>query len=402
MSKRWIVISGTNWDSPSVSSTRQYAECFYRDGWSLLWINPVPFKPAAVGVHSRAAVRRRILRRLMTQLRFVRRLRPRFFLLAPFFVPRYDEASRRLNRFLIRAQVVTALWLLRVRVKDTILWTSSLTAQAFQYLPFRTRVYEAADLISDFRTDDAHLRRRLAEEEEALCRGMDLVLTATEQIGEKLRALSDHPFIRTLHHGVDYELFSRPAFLAQAMQPVRAAGRPVAGYFGSLSDANDKEALQALADNGFEVALIGRPMGDYSALRRHPHVHVLGPVPQERLPDYAAGFDVGLLNWRSHPWIDNCFPIKALEYLALGLPVISCSIRVLREHFSKVVYFASTPAEFVAQARQALREDSTDMQARRRAAVEGRTWRRQYEQALGWIEEAARRRCSSPYGTSGE
>jgi glycosyltransferase involved in cell wall biosynthesis len=162
------------------------------------------------------------------------------------------------------------------------------------------------------------------------------------------------------------------------MSKVKAAGLPVAGYFGTLSDANDKEVFRILAKNGFSVVIIGKVLGDYSSLENLDNVFFTGPVEFNDLPSYAQAFDVCLLNWIMADWISNSYPVKTLEYLAMGKPVISCPIPVVKELFGSLVYFADTPEEYLEKALLALNENSRELSEARVSAASEHTWERKF------------------------
>ena len=166
----------------------------------------------------------------------------------------------------------------------------------------------------------------MQQKAEFVCTKADFIFAASETIQEKIQLIAPNKEIELLLHGVDFEHFSVPVPLSTEISQIRSKGLPVAGYFGSLSDANDKEVFLALANNGFSVVIIGQILGDYSELKEHPNIYFIGPVKYNLLPSWAQGFDVALLNWRMHDWIENCFPVKTLEYLACGLPIVSCKI----------------------------------------------------------------------------
>jgi glycosyltransferase involved in cell wall biosynthesis len=104
----------------------------------------------------------------------------------------------------------------------------------------------------------------------------------------------------------------------------------------------------------------------------------LGPVNFRDLPTYAQGFDICLLNWIMADWIKNSFPVKSLEYLAMGKPIISCNIPILEEMFDSLIYFANTPEEFLSQSRRALEEDSELFIHSRMEAASRNTWDKKY------------------------
>ena len=379
--RKWIICSGPDWYRPSVTSTKQLVRQFEQDGYRVLWVNPIAFKSPFVNSSSRSSAWRKIINKLRTHLNGFRRVRPGFWVLVPFYIPSFSFSADRMNRVLIAAQVRLCSLLLGMRIRKTVLWISgSFTAEAILPWSFFRKVYQAADLLSGFRDASPALKQKLEARERDLCRRCHAVFAASEKIEDGLRTLcGDCEHIRVLHHGVDFAHFSSEGAVHPDMKILREKGLPVAGYFGSLSDANDKEVLLALAENGFSVVLIGKVLGDYSELESHPNISFVGPVDYEILPTYACGFDVGLLNWRAAEWIENSFPVKALEYLAAGLPVVSCPIPVLMEHFAQTISFVTTPDEFVREARHLVEADNPESRMFRQDAVRSWSWSKRFD-----------------------
>jgi len=141
---------------------------------------------------------------------------------------------------------------------------------------------------------------------------------------------------------------SRPAagVLANGCDPERYAGvdelppaaeirlaPPVAGLVGQLNERLDLDMLAAVADRGRSLLLVGpryeqrpdtrRRLDD---LLRRPNVQWTGRVPAERLPEYLAAIDVGLTPYADTAFNRASFPLKTLEYLAAGRPVVSTDL----------------------------------------------------------------------------
>ncbi|MGH3219379.1 MAG: glycosyltransferase [Streptosporangiaceae bacterium] len=107
--------------------------------------------------------------------------------------------------------------------------------------------------------------------------------------------------------------------------------RPVVGLVGQLSDRIDLSVLNAIADAGFSLLIVG-PLDPrwerqrFKELVTRPHVHYTGPVPAEAVPSYLAAIDVGITPYRDTPFNRASFPLKTLEYLGAGVPVVSTDI----------------------------------------------------------------------------
>ena len=376
--KKWLLCTGPDWYRPSVTSTRHIAYQFQSHGYKVLWVNPVAFKSASVSSSTKKSRNKKILNKLVTHLRFFSRPQPDFYVLVPFYLPAFSPLWKKINQKLINAQIKLISLFLGIKLRDTILWISgSFTLSSILHLPFKTKVYQAADVISELRTNDTVLLAELREQEKHLCDSVDYIFASSPNIRQKVGALSGKE-VHLLTHGVNFNHFNTPHTLHPEILAIKAKGMPIAGYYGTLSDANDKEVFNALAKHGFSVVIIGKVLGDYSILEGVENIYFIGPIPFDELPSYAQGFDVCLLNWIMANWIVNSFPIKTLEYLAMGKPIVSCPIPVVKEMFEEVVYFANTPQQFVQKAVTAIGEDNPVLRDKRIELARKDTWENKF------------------------
>ena len=118
---------------------------------------------------------------------------------------------------------------------------------------------------------------------------------------------------------------------------------PVVGLIGQLSERIDLDALNAIADAGFSLLIVG-PLDPrweqrrFKELTSRSHVHYAGPVPANAIPSYLAAIDVGITPYRDTPFNRASFPLKTLEYLGAGVPVVSTDLpaaRWLREDLTR-------------------------------------------------------------------
>jgi glycosyltransferase involved in cell wall biosynthesis len=133
-----------------------------------------------------------------------------------------------------------------------------------------------------------------------------------------------------IRHGVDWPHFRRALDVSTEVpaELSRLPG-PILGYFGLIADDwVDIDLLAHIAERLPEVsiAMIGKVAMNVSALRRFPNVHLLGHRPYATLPDYCRGFDAALIPFPLNQVTLSANPLKAREYLAAGLPVISTAI----------------------------------------------------------------------------
>ena len=168
----------------------------------------------------------------------------------------------------------------------------------------------------------------LAAIELDLLQQADLVLTSAERLYESKRRLNPHTFL--VRHGVDYNHF-RSTLDPELQIPEEVANLPgpVIGYFGLIAqDWVDTALLAHVADrfpNG-SLVLLGKVTMDVSELEQRPNVHLLGRKPYADLPAYCKAFDVAVIPFPISEVTLNANPLKAREYLAAGLPVVSTAI----------------------------------------------------------------------------
>jgi teichuronic acid biosynthesis glycosyltransferase TuaH len=181
-------------------------------------------------------------------------------------------------------------------------------------------------------------------------------------------------------------LGASPVVIPNGCWPIKAGERaalpepkdlphPVVGLIGQLSDRIDLLVLNAIADAGFSLLIVGPrdPRWEqqrFKELISRSHVYYTGPVPAEAVPSYLAAIDVGITPYRDTPFNRASFPLKTLEYLSAGVPVVSADIptaRWLRADLTRgeqarwadrVMVLASNSADFVNAIRRIAASDS--------------------------------------------
>jgi teichuronic acid biosynthesis glycosyltransferase TuaH len=140
-----------------------------------------------------------------------------------------------------------------------------------------------------------------------------------------------------------------PARLANASEKCD----DVAGLVGKLNERLDLSLLEAVVAAGIRLRIIG-PRRDrdpdfgvrLSALLSNDKVEWLGEVGSDELPDLLGGIKVGLTPYDTGPFNRSSFPLKTLEYLAAGLPVVSTPIPAVGWLNTDMIVTATLPAEF--------------------------------------------------------
>jgi glycosyltransferase involved in cell wall biosynthesis len=115
------------------------------------------------------------------------------------------------------------------------------------------------------------------------------------------------------------------------------------------------------------------------------NLHLLGFKDNRTLVRYGANADVGIVPFKKGPIAEAVNPIKAYEYLACGIPVVSHQVPDTKE-FPGVLYTAAKKT-FVAKLKSAIFSGLTeDEQAEVTAFLSTRTWGHRASCVIGFLE----------------
>ena len=329
----------------------------------------------------------------------------------PLIRPRYIPLIGR--RWLDR---MNHRWLLRQLAdqfdfggEDWILWlsTPSLLAEALlEHASPKLVVYDCMDRYAAFHRGIA--RERIERAEAAVVGRADVVFASSLGLAERLERFKEATL---LPNGVEVDHFG----VGRGPMPAwkeRTSG-PIVGFYGTIGDWLDFDLLSYLAGHrpAWSFVFAG-PLESrqFERLRKLTNVHYLGVIAYEKLPQHAAWFDVGLVPFRLNALTRYVHPIKALEYLALGLPVVSTALCDLAG-LANVIRFASTSEDWLKALDDALSAQSPGEQAKacRRQAAARHDWGNRVETIVARLSEHreqselahVRSRPAETIGTSG-
>jgi teichuronic acid biosynthesis glycosyltransferase TuaH len=245
-------------------------------------------------------------------------------------------------------------------------------------------------------------RRLRAQERRALARA-DTVAVVSPTLAEHWSSLGAQPVL--IPNGCHPA--ARPAASGPGLAPQLPG--PVVALVGQLSERIDLDILTALADAGFSLLMVGPhdPRWEpsrFAALTARPNVSYAGRVPQDAVPSYLAAADIGITPYTASTFNRASFPLKTLEYLGAGLPVVSTDLPGARwllddlaradsaepQMTSQIMTLAGTAAEVVAAVRRMAgepgREPDREQRAGRcRAFAARHSWARRAETLAGVI-----------------
>lgn len=113
-------------------------------------------------------------------------------------------------------------------------------------------------------------------------------------------------------------------------------------------------------------------------------VHFHTAVPVDQLAHMLSGMDLGLVPYRQTAATDLALPVKMMEYIALGIPVVAPRLMAIERYFSDemVSFFQPGNAESLVEAILRVYNDRPHRQARTEKA-------REFLDRYGWQKQAA-------------
>ncbi|MEU4804778.1 glycosyltransferase [Actinosynnema sp. NPDC023587] len=377
----WICFSAQDWWYHNRAHSDFQLMRSVAERRKVLVVNSIGMRMPTPGNSTHVA--RRILRKLRSVAKFVRRPLPGFYVMSPLPLPFYGSPFlRKVSAVLVRAQVRLVATALGMRT-PVIMVTIPTAWDVVAPMRKRSLVFNRSDRHSDFpEADRASIE---ALEHELLAHADHVVYVSHALMDEERPRTGDRAHF--LDHGVDLDHFTaRPE--AEWPDDIRSIDSPRIGFFGALDDfVVDFDLLERVAVElpGASLVLIGDATHPMERFDEHPNVHWLGFRPYDTIPAYGSAFDVAIMPWQDNNWIKHSNPIKLKEYLALGLPVVSTDFAELATYTDRV-RATTGHGEFVAAVRRTLAEGGPRPASALRASVTRFSWHSRAAELVGLAE----------------
>jgi len=179
-------------------------------------------------------------------------------------------------------------------------------------------------------------------------RRADWTVCVAAERARQLRIAIPERADRILHvpHGAPESTIPREPFLEAGPAPEELAHipRPWLGYLGGLEDRVDWSLVRKIAETypDTSIVLVGpRPNPDGSeswraearAAMARSNVYAPGSVPQERIGEVYASFDVNLTPYDvSHAFNVVCSPTKLMDAMGCGRPMVATDLPECRRY----------------------------------------------------------------------
>lgn len=310
---------------------------------------------------------------------------------------------------------------------DAVLWVyNPAMIDYIDKIPHKLLVYDCVD---DYPSMANYKRLGLSEEiaknEKKIAKRADVIFATTRNLEKNLRQWNENVYY--VGNAGDYGRFARvgkteipirqPADKVQITNEEEGSGgkgkklsfrdqsqslalgnlpplddipRPRIGFTGAIDDykVNLPLLVKIAKDHPKKSLVLVGPTGvadtqpDLRELKELDNVYFIGKRPYQEMPSFHAGFDVFIIPYNLNDYtLKGCFPVKFLNALAAGLPVVVTNLPAY-EDFADVSYIAKDDEEFGKLIQKALDENSPEkVEARMRVAREN-SWENKVEKML--------------------
>lgn len=176
---------------------------------------------------------------------------------------------------------------------------------------------------------------------------------------------------------------------------IRNVTKPIIGFIGTIRDYNlDIDLLRKLFRRFsiFSFVFLGvldnKSKKTGRLIYNTSNCYYLGCKNISQLSSYLAYFDVCIIPYRLNSYGQSAYPVKIMEYLAMGKPVVTSalpSIQYLSDE--KLIYWARSDNEFTKYLSKAIREkgDLKLVQKRKEKAREN-DWNNKIKEVIKLLE----------------
>lgn len=288
-------------------------------------------------------------------------------LIHPFIIPLHDfNLVRRINSFLLRRAILKAIK--KYNFEKPILITS--TPVIFGLIGKLGETSSHYFCLDDYSHFEGAFISLIQMEKELLSK-VTSYFAVSQLLLDMKQASSGNNFF--LPQGVQTEHFRKN--IDKIPNDIKNLKKPVIGFFGLISEWIDLDLIAHSASElpNYSFLIIGKPSVDVSVFKKYSNITFIGEVDFIDLPNYASIFDVGIIPFKVNDLTLACNPLKLLEYLSLGIPVVSVNLPEVIK-FNSVAYIANNYQEFVEKIKLALNENNTELTNLRLSVANKHSW----------------------------
>jgi glycosyltransferase involved in cell wall biosynthesis len=265
--------------------------------------------------------------------------------------------------------------LLGFREDNTLLWVfppHNHIEKLVEFIPHQLLITQVVDN-NIFRFRDGRAIAFAGQQYKKLSKISDIVITSSSINHRIFSALNERCYL--FENAVDRKFIGEPSELPYRVNKAR----PRLGYVGWITQRTDIALMDYIARARTDYDLIiagpveaGENLNKYGTLELR-NVSYLGIMPYEKVPGFLNSLDVCLIPHLDTPYSKSMSPLKLLQYLASGRPVVSTPVAGT-ERWTELISIGRDYKEFVEMIDESLRNDSLEKSRKRIDASKQETW----------------------------
>lgn len=264
--------------------------------------------------------------------------------------------------------------------QNTILWmfpAHHCINKLISLIPHSLLITQIVDNNTFRENDSTETISFVKQQYEKLTKHSDIVLTSSKINYEVFSAINTSCYY--FENAVDQIFISSPSKLPYIINKTR----PRLGYVGWISQRTDIKLLDFAARTrpGYDLIIAGpqeENLNKYGTLDL-PNVTYEGIIPYKDVPKFLSTIDVCLIPHKDTLYCKSMNPLKLLQYLGSGRPVVSTPIAGL-QRWKDTVLIGKDYGDFIEKIDFALSHDNEVESAKRITAAEQETWERRVKE----------------------
>lgn len=287
----------------------------------------------------------------------------------------------------------------KLEMKDPILWVyySSLQYDYYGLFSEKIRVADWYDKFASYTGVELLPSQILSDKEREanIINNSDIIFAVSQELADEFHFIRKSVY--TVPHGVDYKSFQNIGNINKSIQKqLEQIKHPILGFIGIMYYKVDFELLNYVAKQRPEwsILLLGKRWLKnekdkelFDELISKENVHYLGERPKDELPGYVSQMDICLMPFKKIDFVKYMAPLKLLEYLSAGKPIIAVD-RGVEYEFSDFIKVADTKESFIEAIAEALeeRQNGELLSQARKEIARHNSWERRVNQMVEIIE----------------
>jgi hypothetical protein len=367
-----LMAEALNYDHTLHVGNHQYAELFSKNGYEVLWLNPIYSNLLYFNDKEDYLKRQKYHKEQLTDIS------KNLYQYSPKSLFQYGNYPifklKNFNKLSIDFAYPNIKKILKENnfLDVDILWLSS---TKYYYLKdivnYKKLFYRCSDDISGFK----NTCKSMLNLEENLIKEADTVfITSKDLLSKKCKIRHDLVY---LPNGVDLSNFIKDEY--KLPDEYKRSNNRKCIFVGALHNWVDIDLIHYCCSklNNIDFYMVGPINTNLSSLNECNNVHIIGKKNYNEIPDYLYYADVAIIPFKINNLTNSITPVKLYEYMSAGLNVVSTNFKEM-QYINSPAYIAENYEEFCKYIIQSI---ETKEQSKRRNILFAKenTWKKRFE-----------------------